>query len=411
MEPKEVPQKREIIDLMNTQNTVQTQKDGYEIDPLVAKADFVSRSSDPMAFENELVDYGDSSMEEFNDRDDFDYRGHENRSSLGSVYSDTRPEFDSKPGERVEDWTIEPRTKQQLSVEEERLNTEREAIWEAEYKKWEDQMQEDSKAAEEKQKSEERVENKSRDWRKAKRQSNIKFQERAVSVEKAANDGAIDEKVDCSKFRNEAESRSDGEGQKKDKGHVGVSNTRVVPPSPRIANVWDGLKVLPLQPGSQTPFIEVWNAKRKAEEDKMRLSDENFEKKQKKRAEEELREVAMRKAKEAAQVKELELRRATLLKKAKKIQSYDMLLAVKRKEYEQMTTMHAELEQKLRYEKRIVDALQVKDQEAAREVIGLRKASPVTARAPPVVLDQFMGRLVQNGVRVCDYGQSNQFSS
>jgi hypothetical protein len=95
MEPKEAPRQREIIDLMNTQNTVQTQKDGYEIDPLVAKADFVRRSSDPMAFENELVDYGDGSMEEFNDREDCDYRGHENRSSLGSVYSDTRPEFDS----------------------------------------------------------------------------------------------------------------------------------------------------------------------------------------------------------------------------------------------------------------------------------------------------------------------------
>jgi hypothetical protein len=210
-----------------------------------------------MAFENELVDYGDSSMEEFNDREDCDYRGHENRSSLGSVYSDTRPEFDSKPVvERVENWTIEPRAKQQLSVEEERLKTEREAIWEAEYKKWEEQMQADSKLAEGKQKGEERVQNKSRDWRKAKRQSNIKFQEKVVSVETAANDSVIDEKVDCSKFRNEAESRGEEDVQKKDKGQVGVSNTRVVPP-PRNTNVWDGLKVLPLQPGSQTPFIEV----------------------------------------------------------------------------------------------------------------------------------------------------------
>jgi DNA polymerase II large subunit len=117
-----------------------------------------------------------------------------------------------------------------------------------------------------------------------------------------------------------------------------------------------------------------------------------FEKKQRKRAEEELREVATRKAKEEAQLKELEVRRAAELKKAKKLQSYDILLAVKRKEYEQMTTMHAELEQKLHYEKRIVDALQAKDQEAAREVIGLRKVSSIAARAPPVVLNQFMCR-------------------
>jgi hypothetical protein len=89
------------------------------------------------------------------------------------------------------------------------------------------------------------------------------------------------------------------------------------------------------------------------------MSDENFEEKQRKRAEEELREVAMRKAKEAAQVKELESRRAVELKKAKKIQSYDILLAVKRKEYEQTTTMHAELEQKLRFEKRIADSLRL----------------------------------------------------
>jgi hypothetical protein len=243
---------------MNTQATVRTQQDGYEIDPLVAKTEFVKMSSDPMAFENELVNYGDSSMEEFNaDKEDYDYRGRENKSSLGSVYSQALPELETEPVEHKDDWTLEPRTVRQLSEEEKRAKIEEAAIWDAEFKKWEEHVQGgNSKLSDEKHKEEVEVRSKSQDQRNEKRRNSVKFRESGLLADRTANISKVEEEIDCSKFQNETTLVSKVEVMhKKDNVQVDARNNRVIPP-PRNTN--------------------VWNAKRKAEEDKLRLSKESF---------------------------------------------------------------------------------------------------------------------------------------
>jgi hypothetical protein len=97
--------------------------------------------------------------------------------------------------------------------------------------------------------------------------------------------------------------------------------------------------------------------------------------------------------------------------KIQKTRAYDALIAAIKQEYNEIVKLHEQLEKKLRNEQSIVEALRKKDVEVARGVIGIQALNSNTASMPPVVLDQFMGRLVQNNIRVCDYATKTQFSS
>jgi hypothetical protein len=182
----------------------------------------------------------------------------------------------------------------------------------------------------------------------------------------------------------------------------------------RRSNLVDGMQVpkFPLPPSTPSSFMDSWMAKRKAEEDtKKRSSENSFAKKQKLKEEEErLNQLISLKAKAEA-AKELELSKKLEFGKVQKARAYDALIAAKKREYNEIVKLHEQLEKKLKNEQSIVAALRKNDLEVSRGVIGVQALNSNTASMPPVNLDQLMGRLVQNNIRVCDYATKTQFSS
>jgi hypothetical protein len=181
-----------------------------------------------------------------------------------------------------------------------------------------------------------------------------------------------------------------------------VNNVFPIHSSVNTKSMMDSFKTLPTNSNSQVLFSDVLNAKRKAGEDLIRVSQENLAKKQKLKEQQLLDKMKAHKARDEAAQREREQKLAEEALKAKKVADALILHFEKQKEHDDMLKLHKQLETKLQIENQLTRTVRQREQESARVANRLHIANPMVVSEQPIILDQLMGRLAQNRVQVCD---------